>query len=139
MRYRGELMRKVNLEIKLSQFSEYLAPRTNDQFNRHDIMAVKSNGEYVWHSHSDTDECFLTSKVILQSELRDRTAEAVKQASRDSLMTGRLVNDASRPLAGALILINRASVKIASGVQTSAAVGDGDFKATALGPSSPST
>src|SRR2546426_8080539 len=41
-------MSKVNLEIKLSQFSEHWAPRTVAQFNGHDIMVVKSKGEFVW-------------------------------------------------------------------------------------------
>ncbi len=49
-------MSKVNLEVKLSQFSEYWAPRTVAQFNGHDIMVVKSKGEFVWHSHPDTDD-----------------------------------------------------------------------------------
>ena len=41
-------MSKVNLEVKLSQFSEYWAPRTVAQFNGHDIMVVKSKGEFLW-------------------------------------------------------------------------------------------
>jgi hypothetical protein len=57
-------MSKVNLEMKLSQFSEHWAPRTVAQFNGHDIMVVKSKGEFVWHSHPDTDDFFLVLKMI---------------------------------------------------------------------------
>ncbi len=68
-------MSKVNLEIKLSQFSEYWAPRTVAQFNGHDIMVVKSKGEFVWHSHPDTDDFFLVLKGRLKIELRNQTIE----------------------------------------------------------------
>ena len=37
-------MNKVNLEAKLSQFSDHWSPRTVTQFNGHDIMVVKSKG-----------------------------------------------------------------------------------------------
>jgi mannose-6-phosphate isomerase-like protein (cupin superfamily) len=68
-------MSKVNLEMKLSQFSEHWAPRTVAEFNGHDIMVVKLKGEYVWHSHSDTDDFFLVLKGRLKIELRDQTIE----------------------------------------------------------------
>jgi mannose-6-phosphate isomerase-like protein (cupin superfamily) len=68
-------MSKVNLEVKLSQFSEYWAPRTIAQFNGHDIMVVKLKGEFVWHSHPDTDDFFLVLKGRLKIELRDQTIE----------------------------------------------------------------
>ena len=68
-------MSKVNLEIKLSQFSEHWAPRTVAQFNGHDVMVVKSKGEFVWHSHPDTDDFFLVLKGRLKIELRDQTIE----------------------------------------------------------------
>lgn len=68
-------MKKVNLETKLSQFSEHWAPRTVAQFNGHDIMVVKSKGEFVGHSHPDTDDFFLVLKGRLKIELRDQTIE----------------------------------------------------------------
>ena len=68
-------MEKVNLEAKLSTFSEHWQPRTVAQFNGHDIMVAKSKGEFVWHSHSDTDDFFLVVKGRLKIELRDQTIE----------------------------------------------------------------
>jgi mannose-6-phosphate isomerase-like protein (cupin superfamily) len=68
-------MKKVNLQAKLGQFSDYWAPRTVTQFNGHDIMVVKSKGEFVWHSHPDTDDFFLVLKGRLRIELRDRNVE----------------------------------------------------------------
>ena len=64
---------KVDLGAKLAQFSEHWQPRTVAQFNGHDIMVVKAKGEFVWHSHDDTDDLFLVLKGNLKIELRDQT------------------------------------------------------------------
>ena len=46
-------MNPVNLEAKLATFSEHWQPRTVPQFNGHDIMVVKAQGEFVWHRHDE--------------------------------------------------------------------------------------
>lgn len=51
-----------NLAEKLAQFSEHCAPRTVAQLNDNDIMVVKVQGEFVWHSHADTGDFFLVLK-----------------------------------------------------------------------------
>jgi mannose-6-phosphate isomerase-like protein (cupin superfamily) len=68
-------MSKINLAAKLEQFSDHWAPRTVSQFNGYDVMVVKSKGEFVWHSHSDTDDFFLVLKGRLKIELREQTVE----------------------------------------------------------------
>lgn len=65
-------MNEINLEAKLATFSEYWQPRTVAQFNGHDVMVVKAEGEFVWHKHDDTDDFFLVLKGRLTIELRDR-------------------------------------------------------------------
>lgn len=62
----------INLTEKLAQFSEYWAPRTVAQLNDYDVMVVKVQGEFVWHSHADTDDFFLVLKGRLTIRLRDR-------------------------------------------------------------------
>jgi mannose-6-phosphate isomerase-like protein (cupin superfamily) len=64
-------MKQVNLAAKLATFSEHWQPRTVTQFNGHDIMVVKAQGEFVWHKHEDTDDFFLVLKGQLTIELRD--------------------------------------------------------------------
>lgn len=64
-------MNQVNLEEKLSTFSEHWQPRTVGQFNGHDLMVVKAKGEFVWHKHDETDDFFLVLKGRLTIELRD--------------------------------------------------------------------
>ena len=64
---------KINLAEKLSTFSDYFSPRTIAQYNDCDVMVVKAKGEFVWHSHPDTDDFFLVLKGKLNIELRDQT------------------------------------------------------------------
>jgi mannose-6-phosphate isomerase-like protein (cupin superfamily) len=66
-------MDKINLKAKLAQFDERWAPRTVAQFNGHDVMVVKAQGEFVWHAHADTDDLFLVLQGRLEIQLRDRT------------------------------------------------------------------
>ena len=64
---------KVNLAEKLGRFSEHWSPRIVAHYNGNDIMVVKVEGEFVWHSHPDTDDFFLVIDGELDIELRDRT------------------------------------------------------------------
>ena len=43
----------VNLAAKLAGFDQRWSPRTVATFNGHDVMVVKVEGEFRWHSHSD--------------------------------------------------------------------------------------
>lgn len=61
----------INLEQKLSTFAEYWSPKIVEKFNGHDIMVVKAKGEFVWHSHPDTDDFFLVLKGSLTIQLQD--------------------------------------------------------------------
>lgn len=65
-------MNTVNLAEKLSTFTEHWQPRTVGEFNGHDLMVVKAQGEFVWHHHDDTDDFFLVLKGQLVIEMRDR-------------------------------------------------------------------
>jgi mannose-6-phosphate isomerase-like protein (cupin superfamily) len=62
----------INLEQKLATFTDRWAPKIVETFNGHDVMVVKVKGEFVWHSHADTDDFFLVLKGRLIIQLRDR-------------------------------------------------------------------
>jgi mannose-6-phosphate isomerase-like protein (cupin superfamily) len=64
---------KVNIPEKLDSFSDHWAPRIVARYNDNDIMVVRVEGEFVWHSHEDTDDLFLVLDGELEIELRDRT------------------------------------------------------------------
>ena len=64
---------KVNLPRTFDSFTEHWAPRIVATYNGNDIRIVKAKGEFVWHSHEDTDNFFLVLDGKLDIELRDRT------------------------------------------------------------------
>jgi mannose-6-phosphate isomerase-like protein (cupin superfamily) len=61
----------INLEQKLSLFSEHWSPKIVADYNDNEIMVVKLNGEFNWHSHPDTDDFFFVVKGRLTIQLRD--------------------------------------------------------------------
>ena len=61
----------IDLAEKLAGFTEHWQPRTVAEFNGHDIMVVKAQGEFVWHKHDETDDLFLVLRGELTIELRD--------------------------------------------------------------------
>jgi len=61
----------ISLAEKLCAFSDHWSPKIVAQFNGHDVMVVKVKGEFVWHSHAETDDFFLVLKGTLVIQLRD--------------------------------------------------------------------
>ncbi|MEV4710895.1 cupin domain-containing protein [Micromonospora sp. NPDC049374] len=61
----------VNLAEKLSQFSELWSPKTVAVLNDYEVKLVKVKGEFVWHTHEDTDELFLVISGRLTIQLRE--------------------------------------------------------------------
>jgi mannose-6-phosphate isomerase-like protein (cupin superfamily) len=64
-------MAKVNLRQKLSLFADHWAPRAVASLNDYEVKVVKVQGDFVWHSHADTDELFLVLRGRLRIDLRD--------------------------------------------------------------------
>lgn len=58
----------INLNDKLSKFSEHWSPRIIAQMNDYHFKVVKVQGEFVWHAHANTDEVF----VVLNGRLEIR-------------------------------------------------------------------
>jgi len=64
---------KVTLAEKFGQFTDHWAPRIVARYNDNEIRLAKVDGEFIWHSHADTDELFLVIDGVLEMEFRDRT------------------------------------------------------------------
>ena len=60
----------LNLAEKLSLFEEHWSPRIVAEYNGNDVMVVKVQGEFPWHSHPETDDFFLVLKGRLTIRLR---------------------------------------------------------------------
>ncbi len=63
--------RAINLAEKLTRFSDHWAPRVIAEMNDYQLKLVKIQGEFVWHSHAETDEVFLVLEGEMAIELRD--------------------------------------------------------------------
>ena len=64
-------MEKVNINQKLSLFSDYWNPRIAGELNGQQVKLAKIKGEFVWHKHDNEDELFFVVKGILKIEFRD--------------------------------------------------------------------
>ncbi|GAA5070291.1 cupin domain-containing protein [Lysobacter panacisoli] len=62
----------VNLRDKLALFSQCWSPRVVARMNDVEFKLVKMHGDFVWHSHADTDEVFLVVKGEMEIGFRDR-------------------------------------------------------------------
>lgn len=68
-------MKSINLADKLSLVSDHWTPKIVADFNGHDVMVVKVQGEFTWHSHADTDDFFMVLSGKLTIQLRDGDIE----------------------------------------------------------------
>ena len=59
----------IDLAAKLARFDDRWSPRIVGRFNGHDLMVVKAEGEFVRHSHPDTDDFFHVLKGRLTIEM----------------------------------------------------------------------
>lgn len=65
----------INLTEKLGKFEEFWSPRVVAELNDYQIKLVKIKGEFVWHSHTDTDELFYVVNGAMRIEFRDQVIE----------------------------------------------------------------
>ena len=63
----------INLQEKLAKFSEHWSPRVIAEMNNYQFKLAKVQGEFVWHSHADTDEVFIVLDGQMTLEFRDKS------------------------------------------------------------------
>ena len=62
----------VNIRSALASISEHWQPHRLASVNDNDVKVVKLEGEFVWHTHPETEELFLVLTGELTIQLRDR-------------------------------------------------------------------
>ncbi len=65
-------MDTVTFSDKFARFSDHWSPRIVGQLNDLHVKIAKIEGEFVWHSHPETDELFIINKGSMVMHLRDR-------------------------------------------------------------------
>jgi mannose-6-phosphate isomerase-like protein (cupin superfamily) len=69
------VLEKVNLAEKLASFEELFSPRIVGAYNENKVQVVKANGDFIWHSHPETDDFFLVLAGRLTVETREGSVE----------------------------------------------------------------
>ena len=64
--------RKVNLAERLDAFTDTWAPKIVARYNGNEVRLVKTEGEWVWHKHDETDELFLILEGEFEMAFRDK-------------------------------------------------------------------
>ena len=67
---------KINLSDKFGKLpaGDY-AVRLVAKMNNYDFKIVKFKGDFIWHSHPETDETFIVTEGTLVMNFRDRKVE----------------------------------------------------------------
>lgn len=68
-------LQAVNLREKLVRVDEHWSPRIIARMNDIHFKLAKIEGEFVWHSHPETDEVFLVLRGMMRIEFRDLDLE----------------------------------------------------------------
>jgi mannose-6-phosphate isomerase-like protein (cupin superfamily) len=63
---------RIDLGEKLALLEGPYLPGIVGYLNDYKLVVVKAHGEFVWHSHADTDDFFLVLRGRLTIQLRDR-------------------------------------------------------------------
>jgi len=68
----------LNFEKKFDLFEEQWAPKVIAEMNDYQFKIVRIEGDFVWHSHQDTDEAFIVLEGNLIIDFRDGTVSLEK-------------------------------------------------------------
>jgi mannose-6-phosphate isomerase-like protein (cupin superfamily) len=93
---------KVDLAAALATFTEPWSPRIVARYNDNKVFLTKAKGDFVWHSHPDTDDLFLVVEGHLTIQLRDRDVEL---APGELFVVPRGVEHRPRSADGASVLL----------------------------------
>ena len=61
----------ISFREKFGLFSEHWQPKVVAEMNDYQFKIVKLQGDFVWHSHADTDETFIVIDGELRIDFRD--------------------------------------------------------------------
>ena len=64
---------KLNFREKLDLFDEKWSPKVIAQLNDYHFKLAKIQGEFVWHSHAETDEVFIVLAGEFDLRMRSQT------------------------------------------------------------------
>ncbi|MGF6881661.1 mannose-6-phosphate isomerase-like protein (cupin superfamily) [Nocardia sp. GAS34] len=75
----------IELAAALASFDTLWSPRIVAGVNDYDVRVAKIQGEFVWHSHADTDEFFLVLDGEIDIALREAQGERTVHLPKGSV------------------------------------------------------
>jgi len=61
----------INIQEKFNKFSSHWSPQIIAQVNDYQIKIARIQGDFVWHSHAETDEMFFVIDGEMDIHFRD--------------------------------------------------------------------
>lgn len=61
----------INFPDKFARFTGQWSPRVVAEMNDYQFKIVRVQGDFIWHSHAETDEAFLVLDGELRIDFRD--------------------------------------------------------------------
>jgi mannose-6-phosphate isomerase-like protein (cupin superfamily) len=61
----------INFAQKYALFAEQWAPKVIAEMNDYQFKIARLEGDFIWHTHADTDETFIVLDGELRIDLRD--------------------------------------------------------------------
>ncbi len=68
----------INLKEKLESFNKKWSPRIIAEMNNYHFKLAKIQGNFIWHSHPETDEVFIVLQGRMVIEFRDGKVDLQK-------------------------------------------------------------
>ena len=65
----------INIKNKLNLFSEHWSPKIIAKMNDYEFKIAKIRGDFVWHSHPESDETFIVIDGEMQIDFREGIPE----------------------------------------------------------------
>ncbi|HET8942952.1 MAG TPA: cupin domain-containing protein [Rudaea sp.] len=65
----------INLRDKFERFHDLWVPRVVARMNDYQLKLARIRGEFVWHSHAETDEVFIVIDGEMAIDFRDGSVD----------------------------------------------------------------
>lgn len=65
------MYKSINFAQKLALFDDHWQPKVIAEMNDYQFKIVKIQGDFIWHSHPETDETFIVLEGQLRIDFRD--------------------------------------------------------------------
>ena len=67
--------KSINLAEQFGRFTEQWQPKVIAEMNDYQFKVVRLQGDFVWHSHAETDETFILVDGTLRIDFRDGSVQ----------------------------------------------------------------